>query len=452
MLNERRINLQKHKEFLIPGSFERTPFIHKEAGPEETYELLVSQASIEEGESVTFTLVTTNVPNGTVVPYTITGITLDDLSLGFLTGEFTVDNGTARASITLLADNKTEGDEIAVMYLNNNKAYASVIVKDTSLDLTPTPTPSPTLTRTPTRTPTQTMTRTASPSPTPTLTPTPTRTLIPTSTPTPTSTSIPPNSPVYSSCNLDPLPPTTFYNTPPTGGTIYWECDFETQALAQTGGIATDVSIMRNQGLSFSDTNPYQGTYSCYCNSRSTSNNGITLGIPLTAFTDTQGIMIDFWVRKIAGDTYPSIFAIGRGEGWPSDSNDVIYNANRTKDPNIIRNAGIIRLYGASNAAALWPDHCGWYQLLVSNTNWTNTPSDWHRVTYFHDRVSKYSYIYFDGEIKRANYQIGLWKEIYNSGTNKVALELFSFYGEAQNYPSDNGIEAYMDDFKIITF
>ena len=206
MLNRRVKNLKKHKEAEIPQRpFEYASRVKADKPAEPTYTLQVSQTSVDEGYSVTFTLTTTNVQDGTLVPYTITGITLDDLSVGYLTGTFIMNENTASVVVSFRADNKTEGDEIAIMYLNNNQAYASVIVRDTSKNPTPTPTPSPTqtpsptLTQTPTRTltpsPTQTPSPTLTPSPTqtpsPTLTQTPTRVLLPTPTPSPTLTQTP---------------------------------------------------------------------------------------------------------------------------------------------------------------------------------------------------------------------------------------------------------------------
>lgn len=60
---------------------------------------LSGPASVTEGNTLTIILTTTNVPDGTVLNYTITGITSSDLSSGSLTGSFTVNSNTA--SVTL---------------------------------------------------------------------------------------------------------------------------------------------------------------------------------------------------------------------------------------------------------------------------------------------------------------------------------------------------------------
>ena len=104
--------------------------------PEPTFALGSSSASINEGDAVTFTLTTTQVSNGTAVPYTITGIQSADLSVGSLTGNFTVNNNTATNAFTLSADATTEGSETLTLALDNGQASSAVTIGDTSLDPT----------------------------------------------------------------------------------------------------------------------------------------------------------------------------------------------------------------------------------------------------------------------------------------------------------------------------
>ena len=104
--------------------------------PEPTFALASSSGSINEGDSVTFTLTTTQVSNGTLVPYTVTGIQSADLSSGSLTGNFTVNNNTATSAFTLSADATTEGSETLTLALDNGQASSAVTIGDTSLDPT----------------------------------------------------------------------------------------------------------------------------------------------------------------------------------------------------------------------------------------------------------------------------------------------------------------------------
>ena len=97
-----------------------------------TYAIERSLSAVNEGSSVTFTLSTTNVANGTLVPYTISGISSNDVTTGSLTGSFTVNSGLATTTITMLADVLTEGTETATLTLNNAAASNFVVVNDTS--------------------------------------------------------------------------------------------------------------------------------------------------------------------------------------------------------------------------------------------------------------------------------------------------------------------------------
>jgi hypothetical protein len=98
-----------------------------------TYAIGRSLSAVDEGSSVTFTLSTTNVANGTLVPYTISGISANDVTSGTLSGSFTVSNGLATATITMSADQLTEGAETATLTLNNAAASNFVVVNDTSV-------------------------------------------------------------------------------------------------------------------------------------------------------------------------------------------------------------------------------------------------------------------------------------------------------------------------------
>lgn len=97
------------------------------------YQITPSDTNVDEGDSVSFTLSTRRVQPGTVLPYTITGITEDDLSSGSLTGEFVV--GTLdTVSITLAEDLTTEGAEELVITLDGRNVSAVVTINDTSID------------------------------------------------------------------------------------------------------------------------------------------------------------------------------------------------------------------------------------------------------------------------------------------------------------------------------
>ena len=74
---------------------------------------LTSKSPVNEGSSVTVKMNTTNVPKGTAVPYTITGIDSNDVSSGKLSGSFVIGNdGTDSTTLVLKTDTATETAEI----------------------------------------------------------------------------------------------------------------------------------------------------------------------------------------------------------------------------------------------------------------------------------------------------------------------------------------------------
>lgn len=107
-----------------------------------TYALSRSSATVDEGGTVTITLTTTNVANGTAVPYTITGagITAGDLGLGSLTASFTVNANTASLVLNIAADAVTEGPETFTLTLDSitPTTSVSVTINDTSVPTVPT--------------------------------------------------------------------------------------------------------------------------------------------------------------------------------------------------------------------------------------------------------------------------------------------------------------------------
>jgi len=106
-----------------------------ESAPTPTYAIGRSIYNVNEGSSVTFTLSTTNVANGTTIPYTISGISLSDLSSGSLNGNFVVSNNLATATVALTADNLTEGTEEIIIALFDGQPSSFALAIDTSLSL-----------------------------------------------------------------------------------------------------------------------------------------------------------------------------------------------------------------------------------------------------------------------------------------------------------------------------
>lgn len=118
---------------LLAGSSEPPP-----PPPTPTYQLSRSVAQVNEGDTFTITLTTTNVANGTNIPYTITGVTSEDIDEASLSGFFSIVNNTDTITVTTTADSSTEGPETFTLTLNSitPTTTISVTINDTSLTRT----------------------------------------------------------------------------------------------------------------------------------------------------------------------------------------------------------------------------------------------------------------------------------------------------------------------------
>jgi len=100
-----------------------------------TYSLTANPTSVTEGGSFTITLTTTDVANGTNVPYTIsgTGITASDFSIGgssSFTGNFNIQNNTSTITVTTLADYFSESSENLRLTLDTIGTFIDVPIAD----------------------------------------------------------------------------------------------------------------------------------------------------------------------------------------------------------------------------------------------------------------------------------------------------------------------------------
>ena len=100
-----------------------------------TYAITTTATSVNEGATASFGITTTNVADGTVLPYTVSGlgITAADITGGLLTGTTTVTAGVALISVALANDLTTEGAETLAVTLDGHAATATVVVNDTSV-------------------------------------------------------------------------------------------------------------------------------------------------------------------------------------------------------------------------------------------------------------------------------------------------------------------------------
>ena len=83
----------------------------------------------EEGQSIAVTLTTSNLPNGSTVPYTITGITQADLSVGTVSGNFTISNNTSTLEFRFARDTTTEQETMRIS-VNNGATFLNIPITD----------------------------------------------------------------------------------------------------------------------------------------------------------------------------------------------------------------------------------------------------------------------------------------------------------------------------------
>lgn len=97
------------------------------------YSVSANKSSYQEGETITFTITTTNVTNGTVLSYTIDGdgITAADIVGGGLTGTFTIQNNLATVQVVLTSNDdndEADNDEVLFFGIDNTVASTSVLI------------------------------------------------------------------------------------------------------------------------------------------------------------------------------------------------------------------------------------------------------------------------------------------------------------------------------------
>lgn len=102
---------------------------------------LSGPSSINESESGVFTIATTGVDEGLLIPYTLTGVTSADVVGGSLTGTFEIDSaGAASVTITMVEDYVAEGETMVMTIgsASNPLDFINVSVVDPTYSLSST--------------------------------------------------------------------------------------------------------------------------------------------------------------------------------------------------------------------------------------------------------------------------------------------------------------------------
>jgi len=131
------MNVTRFGRFYTFGNGKTLQFVSGSIPTRYTYALSLSSTTADEGDTVVVTLTSSpSQPNGTQIPYTISGnniYTSDFVSIPGLSGNFTLQNNTGSASLQIAEDYSTEGGEVFTLTLDNENVSASVTVNDTSI-------------------------------------------------------------------------------------------------------------------------------------------------------------------------------------------------------------------------------------------------------------------------------------------------------------------------------
>jgi hypothetical protein len=102
------------------------------ASPVITYTLSANRSNVAEGNAVSFTVSTTGLSSGNLVPYSVSGIDASDLQVGSTSGNFVVGTGE---TITFVPreNNTTNGLRDLRVILDNTEVSAACTILDTSL-------------------------------------------------------------------------------------------------------------------------------------------------------------------------------------------------------------------------------------------------------------------------------------------------------------------------------
>ena len=95
-----------------------------------TYSVVANRSSCPEDEFIIYTITTTNLVNGTVLYYTLSGlgITSDDIIGGNLTGSLVINDNKAKVTVGIAEDGVVEEEEILRFTLNGTGASTDVLI------------------------------------------------------------------------------------------------------------------------------------------------------------------------------------------------------------------------------------------------------------------------------------------------------------------------------------
>ena len=117
------------------------PTVTPTASP--TYTITTDKLQYDEGDNIQYTIVTTNVPDGSILEYTLfgTNVTKDDFALGTLKDKFTVTSNRAVVNVLLADDNVIEFNETVRFQIVGTSSFADVVILGQEQSTAPTTAP-----------------------------------------------------------------------------------------------------------------------------------------------------------------------------------------------------------------------------------------------------------------------------------------------------------------------
>ena len=105
--------------------------------PPATYTVGQNSTAISEGGSVTYTVTTTNVTNGTTLYYTLSGTaTADDFVGGTMAGSFTINNNTGSFNVNVVGDIVTDDGETFTAKIRLDSSSGTVVATAAEVTIT----------------------------------------------------------------------------------------------------------------------------------------------------------------------------------------------------------------------------------------------------------------------------------------------------------------------------
>ena len=98
--------------------------------PNPTFSVVANRKTVSEGEFIIYTVTTTNIPNGSILYYYLTGdnITPSDIVGNSLRGQFVIQDNEAKITVGISDDKEVEDEETLTFTLNGNGASVDVLI------------------------------------------------------------------------------------------------------------------------------------------------------------------------------------------------------------------------------------------------------------------------------------------------------------------------------------